>query len=212
VKRGSRERGAKAGALFENSKVRSQTIPTKVEKMTSSDSYQQLDDSARRAVIRRAVLRPIATAVVLTTGYFVVPMDDVADLGSVVLLVATLVVVVLVCIWQVHRVVRADYPALQAGEALGAVISVYLIGFAAGYYLLAERHSGDFSESLTRVGSLYFTLSVFSTVGFGDITASTDLARAIVSVQMVCNVLFVALGGRLLVAAVRRGQARKARG
>ena len=177
--------------------------------MTSSDSYQQLDDSARRAVIRRAVLRPIATAVVLTTGYFVVPMDDVADLGSVVLLVATLVVVVLVCIWQVHRVVRADYPALQAGEALGAVISVYLIGFAAGYYLLAERHSGDFSESLTRVGSLYFTLSVFSTVGFGDITAS---ARAIVSVQMVCNVLFVALGGRLLVAAVRRGQARKARG
>lgn len=177
--------------------------------MTSSNSYLQLDEADRRAVLRRAVLRPIATSVVLTAVYFVVPMDDVADVGSIVLLVATLVLVVLVCIWQVQRVVRAEYPAMQAVEALGAVVPVYLIGFAAGYYLLAGRHAGDFSESLTRMGSLYFTLSVFSTVGFGDITASTDLARAVVSVQMACNLVFVALGGRLLVAAVRRGQARK---
>ncbi|WP_236077868.1 potassium channel family protein [Rhodococcus sp. P1Y] len=59
------------------------------------------------------------------------------------------------------------------------------------------------------MGGLYFTLTVFSTVGFGDITASTDFARAVVSIQMIGNLVIIALGGRLLLAAVRRGQARR---
>lgn len=177
--------------------------------MATRDPYSQLDDKARRALLVRASLRPVATAVVLTALYFIVPLDDVEDLGSILFLVSVLVVVVIVCGWQGMKVMRADYPAVQAIEALAAVVPIYLIGFSTGYYLIASTSAANFSEPVSRMASFYFTLSVFSTVGFGDITASTDFARAVVSVQMVGNLVIVALGGRLLLAAVRRGQARK---
>jgi hypothetical protein len=40
---------------------------------------------------------------------------------------------------------------------------------------------------MDKVGAMYFTVTVFSTVGFGDITAKTDLARTLVTVQMLVN-------------------------
>ncbi|WP_072806618.1 potassium channel family protein [Rhodococcoides yunnanense] len=179
--------------------------------MVESESYATLTDKERRSLLRRAIVRPIATALALTVLYFVVPMQGIRDIGTVLLLTLVLAAVVLVCVWQVTKVLKADYPAIQAIEALAAVVPVYLIGFSAVYYLIAAASELNFNEPVTRVGSLYFTLSVFSTVGFGDITASTDFARAIVTLQMVGNLVFVALGGRLLVAAVRRGQARRSR-
>ncbi|WP_338893170.1 potassium channel family protein [Rhodococcus sovatensis] len=180
--------------------------------MATDGSYAKLDDKARRALLIRALVRPIATTVVLTALYFVAPMTGVEDLGSVVFLVSVLSVVVVVCAWQLVKVVRADYPAVQAVEALAAVLPVYLIGFSSAYYLIAASSAQNFNEPISRMGSLYFTLSVFSTVGFGDITASSDFARAVVSVQMVGNLVIIAFGGRLLLAAVRRGQARKQTG
>lgn len=177
--------------------------------MADSDAYSRLTDTERRALLRKASIRPVGTAVALTALYFVVPMEDVRDLGTVALLTLVLAAVVVVCVWQVAKVIEADYPALQAIEALFAVVPIYLIGFSTVYYLIAASDHQNFTEPVSRMGSLYFTLSVFTTVGFGDITAATDFARAIVTLQMVGNLVVVALGGRLLLAAVRRGQARR---
>ena len=52
---------------------------------------------------------------------------------------------------------------------------------------------GSFSEPLTRMGALYFTVTVFATVGFGDISPVTDGARAAVTAQMVLNAVFIGL-------------------
>lgn len=163
-----------------------------------------------RASVRRALVRPTVTALLLTALYFVVPLNGVADLGAVALLVVVLVVVVFLCSWQATGIVRAEHPVFRALEALAAVVPTYIVGFSATYYLIAAASESNFSEPVSRMGSLYFTLSVFSTVGFGDITASTDFSRAVVSLQMVGNLLIIAVGGRLLVAVVRRGQARNA--
>lgn len=171
--------------------------------------YSQLDVRTRRSLLVRSVARASATALILAVAYFVVPLEEVRDLGSVLFLATVLVVVLVVCVWQGTRVVRADYPAVQALEALAAVVPIYLLGFSVTYYLVAATSASNFSEPVSRMGSLYFTLSVFSTVGFGDITASTDFARAVVSLQMVGNLVIIAFGGRLLVAAVRRAQARR---
>ncbi|NIL77247.1 MULTISPECIES: potassium channel family protein [unclassified Rhodococcus (in: high G+C Gram-positive bacteria)] len=177
--------------------------------MDERNPYSALTDQQRRALLRRAIARPLVTALVLTTVYFVVPMKDIRDITTVALLALVLVVVGVVCAWQVVRVIRSDYPAVQAVEALAAVIPAYLIGFSTIYYLAYAASSQNFTEPVSRMGSLYFTMSVFATVGFGDIAASTDFTRAIVTVQMVCNLLIIALGGRLFVAAIRRGQARR---
>ncbi len=61
---------------------------------------------------------------------------------------------------------------------------------------------GSFTEPLSRMAALYFSLSVFSTVGFGDIAAQTDLARGLVSLQIVCNLVLIGFGVRFVVAAV----------
>jgi len=51
--------------------------------------------------------------------------------------------------------------------------------------------SGQLQRALTRSDSLYFTVTVFSTVGFGDITPKTELARLLVTGQMVVDVIIL---------------------
>jgi hypothetical protein len=62
---------------------------------------------------------------------------------------------------------------------------------------------------VTRVGALYFTVAVFTTVGFGDIVARSDPARALVTVQMLLDL--VILGGlvRAIIGASRIGLERR---
>ena len=61
-------------------------------------------------------------------------------------------------------------------------------------------------DTLTRVDALYFTVTVFSTVGFGDISAATEPARVLVTIQMILNLIFLGAGVRLLTAAVHSGR------
>ncbi len=178
--------------------------------MAGSTPYSRLGDKERRVLLCRALVRPVVTAVLLTAFYFFAPMNDVADVGSLTILAVVLIGVGVVFAWQVMKVLKADYPTIQAIEANAAIVPVYLIGLSTVYLLMAEAAYDYFTERVSRMGSLYFTLSVFSTVGFGDIAASTDSARAVVSLQIVGNLVIIALGGRLLLAAIRRGQARNA--
>jgi hypothetical protein len=48
-----------------------------------------------------------------------------------------------------------------------------------------------FTERLDHTRALYFTITVFSTVGFGDITPRADLARIIVSIQMLLDLVIL---------------------
>lgn len=157
----------------------------------------------RRRLILTALVRPTLTALVLLIVYFVVPLDRVESISGVLTLAAGFVVVLLVSAWQVRKILAAEYPALQAIEALTAVLSVYIVVFAAVYFRMSVVGPGNFDEPLSHIDALYFCLTVFTTVGFGDITAESELARAVVSVQMVGNLIFLALGIRLLTAAVQ---------
>jgi voltage-gated potassium channel len=64
---------------------------------------------------------------------------------------------------------------------------------------------------LSRSSALYFTVTVFSTVGFGDITPKTDAARLVVTVQMLADLAVLAIVIRLIFGAVTRGVARQRR-
>ena len=58
--------------------------------------------------------------------------------------------------------------------------------------------------------ALYFTVTVFSTVGFGDILAVSDTGRAVVTIQMISNLVLLGIGGRVLYGAIERSQKRRA--
>ena len=59
------------------------------------------------------------------------------------------------------------------------------------------------------MSALYFTVTVFSTVGFGDIVAVTDTGRAVVTAQVVANLLVLGLGGRVFFGAIAHARRRE---
>jgi hypothetical protein len=93
---------------------------------------------------------------------------------------------------------------VQAVQALGLLIPFFLVLFASFYLSLATFATRNFSQPLDHTDSLYFTVTVFATVGFGDIVPLTTLARLITSVQMLLDL--VVLGGvvRIVIFAARR--------
>ena len=94
-----------------------------------------------------------------------------------------------------------DLPA--GGRWISRWSSTQSVLFASTYFVLERLSAGNFSEPLTRSDSLYFTVTVFSTVGFGDITPKTELARLLVTGQMVVDVIILGLAIKVIVGAVR---------
>lgn len=66
---------------------------------------------------------------------------------------------------------------------------------------LSTALPASFSEPLTEVGALYFTVAVLSTVGFGDIAALTDAARLIVAIQILLGLVLLGAVVRLFLRA-----------
>jgi voltage-gated potassium channel len=52
-------------------------------------------------------------------------------------------------------------------------------------------------------------VTVFATVGFGDITPKSEVARELVMVQMLGDLALLGIGARLLLTAVQRGRERR---
>ena len=95
------------------------------------------------------------------------------------------------------------FPGLRGVEALATSIPLFLLLFASTYVVMDTISASNFSEPLTRTDALYFTVTVFSTVGFGDITAKTEAARLVVTGQMIADLVIieVAVKGRVRAAA-----------
>jgi hypothetical protein len=68
---------------------------------------------------------------------------------------------------------------------------------------MSHEAAKTFTQALDHVQALYFTVSVFSTVGFGDITPRTDPARLVVAAQMLLDLVVIGAVVRLLLNAAR---------
>jgi hypothetical protein len=153
-------------------------------------------------VVGLTVFRALATTVGLVVLYYVLPLDHVTNVA--VTLTAGLVILTVVTIGQLRVISRAAYPALRAVEALATTIPLFLLLFASVYVVMAGASPANFStHSLTRTDAVYFTVTVFSTVGFGDITAASQSARLVVTVQMLLDLLALGLVVRAFVSVVQ---------
>jgi hypothetical protein len=110
----------------------------------------------------------------------------------------------------VRAIVRARHPALRAIESIALSLPLFLLLFAAAYVLLTGTDPGAFTEPLTPTDGLYFTVTVFATVGFGDITPVTEVARVLTTLQMVGDLVLIGLVLRVFLTAVDRGRRRAA--
>jgi voltage-gated potassium channel len=163
-----------------------------------------------RRLLVRALLRASGTATALVVLYFTLPLTGSIDRSTAMLLVLGLLAFAGIVTWQFRSVLRSSYPGLRAIESLAAAIPLFLVLFAALYLHIADLDGSAFSEPLSRTGALYYTITVFSTVGFGDIVPRTDLARVVTMVQMLGDLLFVGLVLHLMLGAVKLGRQRRA--
>jgi len=170
---------------------------------------EQATPRQRRLLVLRTAVKALLTTAVLVTLYYVLPMDRGFDAHTVLLLIVYLVVFAVVFTWRVRGLFRSRYPGLRAVETLALVVPLYLLLFATTYFLAERADGGYFSQPLTRSGALYFSVTVFSTVGFGDIVPTTDPARLVVTAQMLLDVILLGFGVRVFVGAVNLARERR---
>ena len=161
---------------------------------------RELDKAARRHVFVVAVLRLAVFLAILLFFYFAIPIGGFNEnnpaaawvrLGIVLLAFLAALAI------QLRMIITAEVPQIRAAEAVVETVLMFLCLFALLYTSMSTTDSSAFTEPLSRVDALYFTTVTFATVGFGDITPVSQLARAVVTVQMIAG-----LGALVLVAKV----------
>ena len=155
-----------------------------------------------------ATAQLLAVAAAVTALYYLLPAGAVLPAGWwITLFVSGLVLLAVVIVLAIAKMVAAGTEAKIRG--IFTVLCVALIFFAEADYLLS-RLPGQFTGLSTRTDSLYFTVSTLATVGFGDIHASGQLARAAVTVQIVFNLVFLASAVSAFLAPLKARAARRA--
>lgn len=171
----------------------------------AAPGYADLEPRQRRRLFLRTVVRALVTPLVLLVLYYALPLDRPVHPLDAVLLALGFVVFAAATAWQVRSITCSAYPRLRTVEALTVLGPVFLLMFAGSYFLLDTGHRGSFTMPLSRTDALYFTLTVFTTVGFGDITPRTGTSRVLVMIQMIGDLVLIGVVAKVLVGAMRIG-------
>lgn len=75
-----------------------------------------------------------------------------------------------------------------------ASVVTFVFGFATVYYDLSsvKRHF-DTDQALSLISALYFSIVTFATVGYGDISPKSDIARFWVSIEIIGGLAYTVL-------------------
>jgi voltage-gated potassium channel len=154
------------------------------------------DTQAGRQLAGTALL-----VVVLTAVYFALPVPSRMRQTSWELLFSVGVVVLgLLILLAIRRLLRAGEGARIRGLALLLVLSVLFFSWCEDALAALP---GQFAQLSTKIDALYFNVSTLSTVGFGDVHAVGQLARAAVTVQIVFNLVFIGAAAGIVSGALR---------
>ncbi len=99
------------------------------------------------------------------------------------------------------RIANSDRP-LQATARATAVLGTLVVLTFATAYLLIDAHDPDQLTGLeTRLDAAYFSMTLLTTVGTGDVAPTGQLARGVTTAHMAFNLVVVAVVARGLVTA-----------
>jgi hypothetical protein len=156
--------------------------------------------------------RALLSAAFLIVVYYQAPLDLDLDATLLVWLVLGLLGLALALAWQLRAIMASESPRLQAAQAIAVGLPFLLTLYASVYWVFSLDDPASFTQHLSRTDALYFTMTVFSTVGFGDITPVSQAARIVVMTQMVMGLIAVGVVAKLLFGAVQVAEGRRAAG
>jgi hypothetical protein len=157
----------------------------------------------RRLKVALSLLRSALIITVLTLAYYLLPFDRAIEVATALWITLGLLVIAFMIAWQVRMVTRSEQPRLRAVESVATVVPLLILLFSSADFVLARNDAGSFSQPLNRTDALYFTVSVFSSVGFGDIVPRDQAARVLTTIQMLVDLIVIGAVLRVLLGAVR---------
>jgi voltage-gated potassium channel len=148
-----------------------------------------------------------AIALVAVLGlYFALPVSSDSSTTRIV----SQIVIAVGCLALAGAVIYREFRRMTLGEALHLtglqlliVLEVVMVLFALTYFSLAIHGDQQMDGIRTRMDALYFSATTITTVGYGDVHAAGQLARVIVTVQLVFDVVFIGAFLRLITATGR---------
>jgi voltage-gated potassium channel len=156
------------------------------------------------------LLRAAFNVAIMVALYYVLPLGARSSGYVVVELGVGLALFAVVIVWQLRAITRSKHPRIRAIQALATAAPLFLLLFAATYFIMSQQNPETFTEVLSRNDAVYFTITVFATVGFGDISAKVEVARLLVAVQMLLDLIVLGTGIQVILSAVNRGVAAQA--
>lgn len=149
----------------------------------------------------------LVLAVVATAVYFAVPVPGrMKEFWWAVLFSCGAVALGLLILVAIRRLLKAGEGARIRGLVLLLVLTVLWFSWCDESVAMLP---GQFAGLSSKIDALYFTVSTLSTVGFGDVHAIGQLARAAVTVQIVFNLVFIGLAVGTLSGFVRTRATRR---
>jgi voltage-gated potassium channel len=154
------------------------------------------------------------TCALIVALYYVVPVDPSASGLQLALRTAGTVVSGLLITWLIVRQVRQHIAETEPASLVGLVTA--LVGgamfFALTDYVTAVSAPGQFAGLQTRTDALYFALTTLTTVGYGDVHAAGQIARTVVIIQLVFNLVVIATGASVFTRLLRERARHRATG
>ena len=182
------------------------------DKLASADDGpppRMLSEHLRRRHAALSLLQSALVSTAIVVSYFVLPLASPLTTATVLVLLLGLAVVAGLLTWHIRGIARSPYPRARTVTALATTLPLFLVVFASTYFVMGRTDPGSFSEALSRLDAIYFTVTVFATVGFGDIVPLTTAARIVVTVQMLGDVVLVGFVAHAIVGAMRVGLRRR---
>jgi len=158
------------------------------------------DKQARRA---RQIRSRLVQLVLLVIVYYLVPIREATSpLDQILRALLALLILVAMVAWITRQVLRQT--SLNTAEVnqdrLLLLVAVGLMLFAIADLVVARTVPSAFVSLETKTDALYFALTTLTTVGFGDVHAEGQIARALVIVQMAFNVVVLTRAAQTLLA------------
>jgi voltage-gated potassium channel len=147
------------------------------------------EEHARSVADARAVGVTSLIVVVATVVYFLLPVPGrMRETSWTLLFAAGVIVLALLVVALIRRLLHADIDARARGLI---VLLACVVLFFSWANVTLSRIPGEFAGLHTKIDSLYFSISTLATVGFGDVHATGQLARAAVTLQVLFNLVFL---------------------
>lgn len=146
-----------------------------------------------------ASVRTIFGAAIIWIGLSLIPSDpEAVDWLPVFFIASAVAVFAFFFYFQLKKIKKARFPQLRSIEALIMVSIMFIAVFAAIYTQISIRFPGSFSEPLDHFNAYYYAMTVLATVGFGDITPVTPMARIISMIQMGLDLAFIGVAVKVI--------------